>query len=72
VTKKTKEYWNMTQAELAEATREFDREFVADTFRDMTPPKRKPGGPRLANGAGAEKAPPMESRLCRGVSTRVC
>jgi hypothetical protein len=41
VTKKTKEYWNMTAAELAEATSEFDREFVADTFRDMTAAEEK-------------------------------
>ena len=41
MTKKTKEYWNMTQAELAEATSEFDREFMTDSFRDMTPAEEK-------------------------------
>jgi hypothetical protein len=32
-----KPYWEMTTAELAEATAEFDQEFVADTFVPMTP-----------------------------------
>jgi hypothetical protein len=34
---KPKPYWEMTTEELAEATREFDREHVADSFREMTP-----------------------------------
>jgi hypothetical protein len=37
MSKKTKEYWEMTADELAAATQEFDREHVAETFRDMTP-----------------------------------
>ena len=39
--KKTEEHWNMTQAELAEATSEFDRQFVSETFRHMTPAEDK-------------------------------
>jgi len=31
-----KQYWNMTGEELAEATREFDEEGIADTFHPMT------------------------------------
>jgi hypothetical protein len=62
----------MTAAELAEATSEFDREFVADTFRDMFAAEEKAGGRPLANGARAEKALPMASRSCHWVSTRVC
>jgi hypothetical protein len=32
-----KKYWNMTTEELAEATKEFDQEGIAETFRPMTP-----------------------------------
>ena len=35
-----KKFWEMTQTELAEATREFDQEFVADKARPMTGPER--------------------------------
>ncbi len=31
-----KKYWEMTKAELAESTKEFDQEFVADKARPMT------------------------------------
>ena len=31
--RKAKDYWEMTGDELREATKEFDREFVADTFK---------------------------------------
>src|SRR5437764_8561572 len=41
MSKKTKEYWEMSTDELAAATREFDREHVAETFRDMTPAEEK-------------------------------
>jgi hypothetical protein len=41
MTKKAKKYWNMTAAELAEATQEFDSEHVAETFREMTPSEEK-------------------------------
>jgi hypothetical protein len=37
MSKPKKPYWDMSASELAEATREFDREHVADTFREMTP-----------------------------------
>jgi hypothetical protein len=56
----TKKYWEMNKAELAEATREFDEEFVADKARPMTPReraeeqrarKRGPGRPRIGKGA---------------------
>lgn len=39
--KPPKPYWEMTTAELREATREFDQEFVIDTFRPLTPEERK-------------------------------
>lgn len=56
--KKSKPYDQMTTEELAEATVEFDREFIADTFRPMTPAerarweraRRKPGRPRVGQG----------------------
>ena len=35
--KRKKEFWNMTTEELADATREFDQEGVAESFREMTP-----------------------------------
>jgi hypothetical protein len=41
MSKAKKEYWNKTAAELAEATREFDRENVVDSFREMTPAEHK-------------------------------
>lgn len=54
----TKKYWEMNKAELAEATREFDREFIADKARPMTPPERaeerrarRRGRPRVGKGA---------------------
>ncbi len=54
-----KPYWEMTTAELREATKEFDREFIGETFRPMTPQARaqferarKRGRPR--NGLGAK------------------
>jgi hypothetical protein len=58
---KTKRYQDMTADELAEATAEFDREFIADTFRPMNAKeralweraKRKPGRPRRGKGAKA-------------------
>jgi hypothetical protein len=37
MSKRKKKYWNMTTDELAEATREFDQEGIAETFRPMTP-----------------------------------
>ena len=36
----TKPYWEMTTAELREATKEFDKEFVGDTFGPPTPEQR--------------------------------
>jgi hypothetical protein len=41
MSKKPKKYWEMTAAELVEATNEFDREFVAETFRLMTSAEEK-------------------------------
>ena len=35
--KTSKKYWEMTTDELAEATREFDREFVVDESRPLSP-----------------------------------
>jgi hypothetical protein len=56
--KRKKKYWNMTSDELAEATREFDQEGIAETFRAMTPAEkaawqaavRKPAAGRARNG----------------------
>lgn len=36
-----KPYWEMNLQELREATREFDQEFIMDTFRPMTASERK-------------------------------
>lgn len=38
--KKAKPYWEMTTAELKEATQKFDKEFVEDEFRALTPQER--------------------------------
>lgn len=48
----------MNKAELAAATAEFDREFVEDEFKPLTPSQRakwerlqrKPGRPKIGNG----------------------
>ena len=58
--KQAKPFWEMNTEELAAATAEFDKEFIADTFRPMTVAerarwqriKRKPGRPR--NGRGVK------------------
>src|SRR5207253_2040215 len=39
--KPSKPYWEMTTEELREATKEFDQEFIIDTFRELTPEERK-------------------------------
>ena len=36
----SKPYWEMNLEELREATAEFDKEFVSDTFRPLTPEER--------------------------------
>jgi hypothetical protein len=36
-----KRYWEMPPNQLAEATKEFDKEFAADKFHPMTPADRK-------------------------------
>ena len=55
----TKPYWEMNTAELAEATKEFDTEFIADTFKPLSPAQRakwealrrkKPAKPKPAAG----------------------
>jgi hypothetical protein len=54
----SKPYWEMTTAELREATKEFDQEFIGDTFRPPTAAERarferarKRGRPRRGLGA---------------------
>ena len=57
--KKAKPYDQMTTAELRKATAEFDREFIIDTFRPLTPAQKarwlkavkKRGRPRQGKGA---------------------
>ena len=52
--KTKKAYWDMNLEELEGATKEFDKEFIGDTFRPLTPEmrerweraKRKKGRPR--------------------------
>jgi hypothetical protein len=53
-----KPYWEMTTAELREATKEFDQEFIGDTFGPPTPEQRarferarKRGRPRVGQGS---------------------
>lgn len=54
----SKPYWEMNTAELREATKQFDQEFVGDTFRSATPQEQarfqhhKRGRPR--NGMGSK------------------
>ena len=53
-----KPYWEMTTRELAEATKEFDKPFAADTFKPLSPEmrerweraKRKVGRPKEGRG----------------------
>jgi hypothetical protein len=59
---KSKPYWQMNAAELAQATKEFDKEFVADTFSPLSAIGRaahsraaKRGVGRPKNGKGSEK-----------------
>jgi hypothetical protein len=55
----TKSFWEMTEAERTESIKQFDKEFVIDTFRPLTPAeraqwnrmKRKPGRPQIGKGA---------------------
>jgi len=55
----SKPYWEMTTAELREATKEFDEDNVADTFGPPTPEqraqdrraRRKRGRPRIGKGS---------------------
>lgn len=55
---KTKKYWEMTTAELAEATKQFDEPFVIDQSRPLTAAekarwqraKRKRGRPKSGQG----------------------
>lgn len=55
---KQKPYWEMTTAELSEATKEFDKPFIADTFKPLSPEmrerweraKRKVGRPKQGRG----------------------
>ena len=58
MSKTAKKYWEMNKTELAEATKEFDEEFVADKARPMTAAERKEetrarrrGRPRVGKGA---------------------
>jgi hypothetical protein len=63
VVAKKEPYWEMTTAELAEATRRFDQEFVADAAKPLTPrqkareararAKGNRGRPRVGQGATA-------------------
>ena len=56
--KPAKPYWEMNTEELAAATAEFDREFVIDEFKPLTPAQRakwerlqrKPGRPKVGTG----------------------
>jgi len=55
----SKPYWEMTTAELRKATKEFDQEFIGDTFGPPTPEqraqferaKRKRGRPQVGMGS---------------------
>jgi hypothetical protein len=50
-----KKYWDMNTAELADATREFDKEFVAENSKPLTAADksihRRPGRPKIGKGA---------------------
>jgi hypothetical protein len=56
MSKRKKKYWNMTTAELAEATREFDQEGVAGTFRSMTPSEEAAWQSAVQKGAAGRTA----------------
>ena len=52
--KDAKPYWEMTTAELGEATKEFDEEFVADRAKPMTPEMKARWERAKAKRAGTE------------------
>ena len=52
--KPAKPYWEMTTAELREATKQFDEEFVGDKARPLTPEKKAVWERAKAKGASAE------------------
>jgi hypothetical protein len=52
--KTTKPYWEMTTAELHEATKQFDEEFVGDKARPLTPEMKARWERAKAKGASAE------------------
>ena len=60
--KTKKPYWEMTTDELAQATREFDREDVGETFCEMTPAEEK------AWRAAVSKRPLPRSLRTKGVT----
>jgi len=60
--KKKKKYWDMTAEELTEATREFDAEHVAETFRDLTPAEE------MTWRAAVDKRPSRRKAPVKGVT----
>jgi hypothetical protein len=52
--KPTKPYWEMTTAELREATKQFDEEFVGDKARPLTPEMKARWERAKAKGAAVE------------------
>jgi hypothetical protein len=58
MSRSAKKYWEMNKTELAQATKEFDQEFISDKARPMTAPQRareqrarRRGRPRIGKGA---------------------
>jgi hypothetical protein len=78
MSKSRRQYWEMTTAELAEATKEFDQEGVAESFGPMTREaeaawkaarrKRPRGRPRVGRGVKVVSVG-IESGLLKRVDT---
>jgi hypothetical protein len=52
--KRTKPYWDMTTAELRDATKQFDEEFAGDKARPLTPEMKARWERAKTKGASAE------------------
>jgi hypothetical protein len=64
--KSKKPYWEMNSTELEQATREFDKEFVGETFTQPTPKQRE----QLAK-AKRKRGRPRNGQGCRTISVTV-
>jgi len=63
--KPSKPYWEMTTAELREATKQFDEEFIADKGRPLTPEEQALWEQVKAKGEDATNGKPQQTIAVR-------